>query len=96
MNADKVALPSYDFIKKNHPDNVNRGGVGLYYKNMLPLKQRRELEILQECLVCEICPDNKKLIFVVIYRSPSKNRGEFDYFLNQFEHLITRKVHIQS
>ena len=55
---------------------------------MLPLKQRRELEILQECLVCEICLDNKKLIFVVIYRSPSQNRGEFDYFLNQFEHLI--------
>ena len=79
MNADKVALPSYDFIKKNHPGNVKRGGgVGLYYKYMLPLKQRRELEILQECLVCEICLDNKKLIFVVIYRSPSQNRGEFD------------------
>ena len=26
VNADKVALPSYDFIKKNHPDNVKRGG----------------------------------------------------------------------
>ena len=26
VNADKVALPNYDFIKKNHPDNVKRGG----------------------------------------------------------------------
>ena len=88
VNADKVALPSYDFSKKNHPYNVKRGVVGRYYKNMLPLKQRRELEILQECLVCEICLHNKKLSFVVIYRSPSQNRVEFDYFLNQFEHLI--------
>ena len=82
VNADKVALPSYDFVKKNHPDDVKRGSAGLYCKNTLPLKQRRDLEILQECL-CDICLDNKKLIFVVIYRSPSQIKGEFDSVLDQ-------------
>ncbi len=89
VDADRLALSNYQFIKNNHPDDVKRGGVGLYYKDTLPLKQRRDLEILQECLVCELCFDNKKIFFVVIYRSPSQNREEFDHFLDQFEHLIT-------
>ena len=88
MNAEKVVLSSYDFIKKNHPNDVKRVGVDLLYKDTLPLKQRRDLEILQECLVCEICLGNTKLIFVVIFRSPSQIKEQYDYFLDQFEHLI--------
>ena len=89
VDDDKVALSRYEFIKKNHPDDVKRGGVGLFYKDALPLKQRRDLEVLQECLVCELCYDSKKIFFVVIYRSPSQSREEFDLFLDQFEHLIS-------
>ena len=89
VNADKVESSRYEFIKKNHPGDIKRGGVGLLFKETLPLKQRRDLEVLQECLVCELCYDSKKFCFVVIYRSPSQSREDFDHFLDQCEHLIS-------
>ena len=61
---DKVEISRYEFIKKNHPGDIKRGGVGLFFKEMLPLKQRRDLEVLQECLVCELCYDSKKLFLL--------------------------------
>ena len=35
VNADKVARPSYEFIKRNHPDDIKRGDTGLFYKDAL-------------------------------------------------------------
>ena len=32
-------LTDYLYIPCNHPDNVTHGGVGLLYKNSLPLKK---------------------------------------------------------
>ena len=31
-------LEGYTFVSSNHPDNVPRGGVGIFYKNSLPLR----------------------------------------------------------
>ena len=35
---DRLALDGYSFIKSNHPQNVKRGGVGLYVKDSLASK----------------------------------------------------------
>ena len=39
---DRLALDGYSFIKSNHPQNVNRGGVGLYVKDSLATKNRSD------------------------------------------------------
>ena len=43
-------------------DGRPRGGVCLYFKDHIPLKHRPDLEILEECIVCEILIKNKKVI----------------------------------
>ena len=54
-------LTGYTFIKSNHPDNVKRGGVGLYVKDSFPAKSRQDLAILPECIVCEVRLDKKSI-----------------------------------
>ena len=92
---DRMALDGYSFIKNNHPQNVKRGGVGLYYKDSLPLKNRSDLVTLPECVVCEIQINKKKYFFVVIYRSPSQSQSEFDNFTINFE-LLLSKMHAEN
>ena len=46
-------LNDYTFLSANHPENVSHGGVGLFYKNLLPLKQCQDLPI-DESIVLEL------------------------------------------
>ena len=87
----KVEIPDpllneYTFIPANHPDDVSHGGVGLFYKNSLPLKPRPELAF-DESIVVELKFGRKKIFFAVLYRSPSQSDPEFQTFVNNFEKL---------
>ena len=84
---DKLVINGYTFIKNNHPQNVKRGGVGLYVKDSLPLRERIDLATLPECIVCEIQLNRKKYFFVVVYRSPSQDQNEYDNFMIEFESI---------
>ena len=95
FDDDRLTLDGYNFFKSNHPQNVKRGGVGLYVKESLPSQNRSDLVTLPECVVCEIQLNRKKYFFVVIYRSPSQDQSEFDDFTVNFE-LLLSKLHAES
>ena len=95
VDKDRLALDGYTFIKDNHPQNVKRGGVGLYIKDSLPSKNRSDLVTLPECIVYEIQLNRKKYFFAVIYRSPSQGPEEFDNFTINFE-LMLSKMHAEN
>ena len=87
---ERLSLDGYSLHKNNHPQNVKRGGVGLYVKDSLPSKTRLDLVTLPECVVCEIQLSRKKYFFVVIYRSPSQAQSEFDNFMINFEMMLSK------
>ena len=88
MEIPNPLMEGYNFEPLNHPSGNKRGGVGIFYKETLPLKVRRDLSF-DECLVSEIHIGKKKIFHSVIYRSPSVKAGcvEFDNFLTKFENL---------
>ena len=90
IDEGRLALDGYTFVKSNHPQNVKRGGVGLYIKDSLPSRDRSDLVIFPECIVREVQVNRKKYFFAVIYRSPSQNRTEFDDFTMNFELLLSK------
>ena len=47
------------------PENIRNGGVCLYFKDHLPIKERCDLEILPETIMAEI-KLNRKIIFLVL------------------------------
>ena len=95
IDENKLALNGYTFINDNHPQNVKRGGVGLYIKDSLPSKRHSDLVTLPECIVYEIQINRKKYFFAVIYRSPSQDQNEFDNFTIDFE-LMLSKMHAEN
>ena len=82
------AFPGYKYHPHNHPDGTANGGVGIFFKETLPLRIREDLS-LSEILVSEIILGKKKIFFTVLYRNPkdSANSDEFETFLANFEAL---------
>ena len=95
VDEERLSLDGYSLHKNNHPQNVKRGGVGLYVKDSLPSKHRPDLVTLPECVVCELQINRKKYFFVVVYRSPSQDQTEFDNFTINFE-LMLSKLHAEN
>ena len=85
------ALPGYKFHSCNHPDGGRNGGVGIFYKETLPLKIRHDLSF-DECIVSEIILDRKRFFFTVLYRNPHSKAqtAEFNSFLENFENLYLK------
>ena len=72
---DSVELPEtlindYTFVPANNPANVRHGGVGLFFKNSLPIIDRNDLSI-DESIVIELKFGRKKVFCTVLYRSPA-------------------------
>ena len=80
-------LDGYKIIRSDHPMNLKRGGVCIFFKETLPLNILNITQ-LNECLVVEILYNNKKCYLVTLYRSPNQNDIEFDDFITKFEILI--------
>ena len=70
-----------------------RGGICLYLKDSLAIKQRKDLQILDECIISELTFCRKKVFrkkgfFVAVYRSPSQNAESFYSLLEKLERII--------
>ena len=95
LNSETVvpenAIPGYIFHPLNHPSGGRHGGVGIFYKETLPLRVRPDLSF-DECLVSELRFGRKKIFFTVIYRNPCHKASspEFELFLSNFENLHKR------
>ena len=83
-------IEGYTFVSANNADNSPHGGVGIFYKNSLPLTVRHDLSF-NESLVVELKFQRKKVFFTVLYRSPSSkhNSVEFQTFLDNFNNLYS-------
>ena len=84
-------LNGYEFVHAIHPGNVCRGGVGIFYKDSLPVTHRRYLSF-GESLVFEIKFGRKKIFFTALYRSPAFKHStpEFYDFLENFKTLFAK------
>ena len=62
-------IPGYLYHPCNHPSGEKKGGVGILYRDDLPIIIRNDLSF-DECIVVELRFGNKKVFFTVIYRNP--------------------------
>ena len=71
-----LVISGYNLIRSDHPSITKRGGVCLQYKNDLPLRALRVLNIsyLKECLNFEFKIGDESCNVVALYRSPSQSQ----------------------
>ena len=79
-----MIILGYELYRADHPSNVKRGGICIYYKNLLPLKVTN-IQYLQECINFEMKIGDKLCNFVALYRSPSQSQDEFEKFAKNLE-----------
>ena len=90
VELSETLLKDYTFVSANNPSNHKHGGVGLFYKNSLPITIRNDLSF-HESIVIELNFGRKKIFFTVLYRSPAfdSKSPEFQAFLSNFKNLFS-------
>ena len=79
---------SYNLLRADYPNNQKRGGVYLYFKENLRLRQIDTH--FPECLPCQIINiQNKKGHTVVLYRSLSQISAKLTNFKCNFDNILT-------
>ena len=63
---DQLAFPWYNLIIADNPNNIKRGGVCIYCRETLPVKIIN-VNIINECLVCELSFGSRRVCLVSIY-----------------------------
>ena len=86
--ANLIEIEGYNLVRADHPDNIKRGGVCIYYKESLPVRIKI-LPYFKEALLLEMIHNNKKVLVSVIYRSPSQSNCEFESFLTNYDYLLS-------
>ena len=84
-----IQINGYSLLRADHPSNIKRGGVCIYFKESLPLIRRNDLTNLKDCLITEVNVNNKKCFFTCQYRSPSQNHDELEHFCTNFDLLLS-------
>ena len=74
-------------FRADKADNIRNGGVCLYFKESLPIKQRADLQILPETIVAEVKLKRKKIFFVLSYRHPNMASDAIDTFMKGLENI---------
>ena len=74
---------SPDPFRSDKAVDMRHGDVCLYFKESLPIKQRRDLERLPETIVAEIKLKRKKIFFVLSYRHPNMSNEEAVDYMNR-------------
>ena len=82
-----LKIDGFNLVRADHPNNINRGRVCIYYKESLPVRVI-SLPYLKEAFILEMKDNNEKMIVSAIYRYPSQNNCESDFLLN-FEQLLS-------
>ena len=85
----RISIDGYNLIRSDHPSDLKRGGVCIYYKELIPLIKQDDICTLGNCLVTEICSQSEKCFLTCIYCSPSQNNEEFENFCGNFDLLLS-------
>ena len=66
-NNPKLNISGYNLLRSDHPSDIKRGGVCMFYKDYLPVIRRDDLCALTECIVVEsIRGQNLYFLLVII------------------------------
>ena len=86
-------LDGYKFVSCNSLSGKKQGGVGIFYKESLPIVIRHDLSF-NECIVAELKFGRKRIFFTVLYRNPAckADSPEFEKFLADLENLYKNMI----
>ena len=76
FDDESLEISGYYLIRSDDPSNKKRGGICIYYKNLLPSKVPG-VRLLEECIAFDFIISNKLCSFISFYKSPSQSLDDF-------------------
>ena len=87
INSSDLSLKGYNLHRADDPDNVKKGGVCVYYKEILAVHFLQTK--LDQCIFSEVTFKNKMKGHVIsLHISPSQTPDQLDNFLQLFDELL--------
>ena len=80
---ENLEVPGCNLVREDHPSNIKRGGVWVYYKSSLPFRVIN-VKYFQECISFELRIGGKCCKFTYLYSSSSQTKDEFETFLKNY------------
>ena len=93
-DSDRRKIDGYSFSRSDHPSNLRKDEVCIYYKEHTPLVTRDYLCSLHNCLVAKILSYIERCFLTCLYPSPSQNNAEFKNFCVNL-HIILSNINQQ-
>lgn len=87
ISDDFIHLEGYNPIRIDFPDGVSHGGVLLYYRESLAVRERPDLGTHSNMLVCEVTIDRRKIIISVTYRKHHDSKPQLENFMGKFKEM---------
>ena len=84
-----MQINEYSLLRADHPNNIKRGGVCIYFKESLTLIRRNDLTNVKDCIVTEINVNKEKCFFTCLYRSPIESHDQLERFCANFDLLLS-------
>ena len=78
---------SHDPFRSDKDSATRNGGVCMYFKEFLPIKERCDLGFLPGTIVAEIKVDRKKVFIVLSYRHPNMSNDELTQLTSLLENI---------
>ena len=79
-NNVNIQINQYSLLRADHPNDIQCGGVCIYFKESLPLIRRNDLTNIKDCFVTKSNVNSEKCFFTCLYRSPSQSHDELECF----------------
>ena len=90
-NDINLEIPAYRLLRSDYPSNKKRGGVCIYFKSYLTLRNIN-INHLNECVRFELMVGDKPCNFIALYRYPSQSQDQFKSFKENLELNIETPV----
>ena len=87
LNDHFLQIEGYNLIQADHPNEVKREGVCIYYRESLSVTVI-SIPYLKEVVLLELVQNNNKICISVVYHLPSQTNVEFNQFLLNFEKIL--------
>ena len=87
---EKIEIPGYCPIRCDLANGDSHGGVMIYHKENMAVKNRSDLFDHKNTLVLELSIAKKKVFFILVYRKHGQTLMEFNNFIETFETLLSK------
>ena len=88
VDNENLNIPGYQIFRRDLPDNISHGGILVYCKDSLAIRDRPDMEHNPNQLILQLTMERKKIFLTVNYRRHHHDIEELSNFMENFKNSV--------